>query len=66
MRYPTDDLARTAAGMTNMGQIARILRDRPDAERSRAADAIAATLAPLVKDNWIILPARVWLFDARK
>ena len=66
MRYPTDDLARTAAGMTNMGQIARILRDRPDAERSRAADAIAATLAPLVKDNWIILPARVLLFDARK
>ena len=66
MRYPSDDLARTAAGLTNMGQLARILRDRPDDERSRAADAVATALAPLVKDNWITLPARVWLFDARK
>ena len=66
MRFPSDDLPRTAAGLANMGQIARILRDRPDAERTRATDAIAAAIAPLVKDDWITLPARVWLVDARK
>ena len=64
MRYPADDLARTAAGLATMGQVGRLLRDRPDAERTRATEAIAAALAPLAQDAWIVLPARVWLFRA--
>lgn len=65
MRFPADDIARTAQGMTAMGQISRVLRDRPAEEQARAATAIAAVLAPLVDGAWITLPARVWLFDAR-
>ena len=66
MRYPADDLARTATGLSNMGQVARLLRDRPDSERSRATEAIAEALVPLVKGEWITLGAKVWLFEARK
>lgn len=65
MRYPADDLSRTATGLAAMGQVGRLLRDRPEAERSRATEAIADALVPLVRGAWIDLPARVWLFDAR-
>ncbi len=64
MKWPGDDIARTAAGVATMGQVGRALRDRTDAERSRATEAIADILAPLVQDGWITLPARVWLFSA--
>lgn len=65
MRYPGDDPARTAAGIANMGQAGRLLRDRPEAERTAAAASIAQAIAPLVRGAWIELPARVWLFQAR-
>lgn len=65
MRYPADDLARTAAGIANMGQVGRLLRDRPPEQRASAEAAIAAILPAHVRDGWIDLPARVWLFDAR-
>lgn len=61
MRWPGDDIPRTAAGVAAMGQIGRALRDRTDAERAAATHAIATTLAPLARDGWIILPARIWL-----
>jgi hypothetical protein len=64
MRWPGDDIPRTAAGVATMGQVGRALRDRTEAEREAATRAIAATLAPLVSDGWITLPARVWLFAA--
>lgn len=64
MRYPADDLTQTAAGMTGMGQIGRLLRDRPEAERTAAAAAIAAVLPAHVQGDRVVLPARVWLFDA--
>ena len=64
MRWPGDDVARTATGLTTMGQVGRALRDRSEAERSRATEAIADTIAPLVQDGWITLPARVWLAAA--
>jgi len=64
MRYPGDDPARTAAGLADMGQVGRLLRDRPEAERTRATAAIATALTPLIQDGWVTLPARVWLFDA--
>ena len=64
MRYPGDDPARTAAGLTTMGQTGRLLRERTEAERAQAADAIAQAITPLVKDGWIDLAARVLLFDA--
>lgn len=64
MRWPGDDVARTASGVATMGQVGRALRDRTEAERSRATEAIADALAPLVRDGWITLPARVWLFSA--
>lgn len=65
MRYPADDLARSATGLAAMGQVGRLLRDRPDSERSRATEAIADALVPLVRGAWIDLGAKVWLFDAR-
>jgi SAM-dependent methyltransferase len=65
MRYPADDLSRTATGLAAMGQVGRLLRDRPDTERSRATEAIADALVPLVRGGWIDLGAKVWLFDAR-
>ncbi len=64
MRYPGDDPARTAAGLTEMGQVGRLLRERPADQRARATDAIAAAIAPLIHDGWATLPARVWLFEA--
>ena len=64
MRYPADDLARTAAGLVTMGQVGRLLRDRPPEQQQAATTAIAEALAPRVADGWIDLPARVWLFDA--
>lgn len=66
MRYPADDLSRTAAGLATMGQVGRLLRDRPEAERSRATEAIADALPPLVRGDWITLGAKIWLFEARK
>ena len=65
MRFPADDLAQTAIGMTSMGSIGRLLRDRSDDERSRAAAAIQAVLPPYVTGDKVVLPARVWLFDAQ-
>ena len=65
MRFPADDLHQTAAGMTNMGNIGRLLRDRPEQDRARAAEAIAAVLPPYVQGNLVVMPARVWLFDAQ-
>jgi SAM-dependent methyltransferase len=64
MRWPGDDIPRTAAGVATMGQVGRALRDRTEAERAAATAAIATALAPLAEDGWITLPARVWLFAA--
>ena len=63
MRFPGDDPARTAAGLTTMGQTGRLLRERTEAERTQAAEAITQAITPLVKDGWIDLAARIWLFD---
>ena len=65
MRFPGDDPARTAAGLSNMGQTGRLLRDQPEAVRTAATAAIAQAIAPLIQGEWITLPARVLLFDAR-
>lgn len=64
MRFPADDLAQTAAGMTTMGNVGRLLRDRSEAERAQAAEAIATVLPPYIQGNRVALPARVWLFNA--
>ncbi len=64
MRYPGDDPARTAAGLADMGQVGRILRERPADERARATAAIEQAITPLIQDGWTTLPARVWLFEA--
>jgi SAM-dependent methyltransferase len=65
MRFPGDDPARTAAGLANMGQTGRLMRDQTEAARAGAAEAIARAITPLVQGEWITLPARVLLFDAR-
>lgn len=65
MRFPADDIPRTAAGLANMGQTGRLMRDQPEALRAAAAGAIARAIAPLAQGPWIDLPARVLLFDAR-
>jgi SAM-dependent methyltransferase len=65
MRFPGDDPARTAAGLANMGQTGRLMRDQPEAVRARAAAAIADAISPLIAGEWITLPARVLLFEAR-
>jgi SAM-dependent methyltransferase len=64
MRFPADDIARTATGLSNMGQTGRLLRDHPEALRTQAATAIAQAITPLAKGPWIDLPARVLLFEA--
>ena len=65
MRFPGDDIPRTAAGLANMAQTGRLLRDQPEEVRARAAAAIADAIAPHLQAGWITLPARVLLFDAR-
>ena len=65
MRFPADDIARTATGLANMGQTGRLLRDHPEALRTQAATAIAQAITPLAQGPWIDLPARVLLFEAR-
>ncbi len=69
---PIDELQALATGgldeavtqATEMGPLARLLRDTPDDLRAKVADAVRAALAPHATKDGVRLPAACWLVKA--
>ena len=58
-------LDEAVAEATELGPLARLLREQPDDVKARAADAVRAALAKHLSADGVILPAACWLITAR-
>lgn len=60
-----DPVERACRMVFSIGMVARrVMSEGGDAE-ARVRPALAAALAPHVRDGWVRLPARIWLVTAR-
>lgn len=59
-----DAATRAAALMTRIGVLARRLRDQPEAMRAEATTRLARLLEPFERDDWVRLPAAIWVIRA--
>lgn len=57
--------ARAAALLTQIGALARRLRDQPEEVRAEAISRLAPHLAPFERDGWVRMPAAIWVIRAR-
>jgi len=60
-----DPVERACRMVLSIGPVARRVREAGGDAEARVRPALAAALAPHVRDGWVRLPARIWLVEAR-
>ena len=59
-----DPVERACQMVLDIGMVARRVMMEGEAAEARVRPALAAALAPHVRDGWVRLPARIWLVTA--
>lgn len=60
-----DPASRAASLLTQIGPLARRLREQPEAMRQTAFERLRPRLEPYVREGWVRMPAALWLIRAR-
>ena len=60
-----DPVNRAIATLRRIGPLARRLKGAPPETRDKVFEALAPKLAPYVRDDWVRMPGKIWIIEAK-